>query len=153
MQESYNDSAENIVKELRATFREKAFELLAELESSLLELEKNPGDKEQIGRAFRAMHTIKGSWGACAFHEIVAFTHDLETLFDKVRSGKINATHEIIDLTLQARDQIKAMLNAYYVGGSVDEAKGALILSSFKRLLAGTAGSIAGSMTLLVTAI
>jgi len=97
MQESYNDSAENIVKELRATFREKAFELLAELESSLLELEKNPGDKEQIGRAFRAMHTIKGSWGACAFHEIVAFTHDLETLFDKVRSGKINATHEIID--------------------------------------------------------
>jgi two-component system chemotaxis sensor kinase CheA len=74
----------------------------------------------------------------------VAVTHDLETLFDKVRSGKINATHEIIDLTLQARDQIKAMLNlnAYYVGGAVDEAKGALILSSFKRLLAGTAGSM-----------
>lgn len=29
------DSPENIIKELRATFREEAYELLAELESSL----------------------------------------------------------------------------------------------------------------------
>src|SRR5574341_1622968 len=60
MQDACYDSPENIVKELRATFREEAYELLAELESALLELEKNPDDKEQIGRAFRAMHTIKG---------------------------------------------------------------------------------------------
>jgi len=88
-QDCFDDSAENIVKELRATFREEAYELLAELESALLELEKNPGDQEQIGRAFRAMHTIKGSGGACEFVDIVAFTHDLETLFDKVRSGRV----------------------------------------------------------------
>ena len=54
---------ENIVEKLRETFREEAYELLAELESALLELEKNPGDMEQIGRVFRAMHTIKGSGG------------------------------------------------------------------------------------------
>ncbi len=136
------DSPENMVKELRATFREEAYELLVELENSLLELEKNPADKEQIGRVFRAMHTIKGSGGACEFREIVAFTHELETIFDKVRSGKLNATHEIIDLTLQARDQIKAMLNAYYLGGSVDEARGASILSSFKKIVAETAVSM-----------
>ena len=94
------DSTENIIKELRSTFREEAYELLAELESALLELEKTPDDKEQIGRAFRAMHTIKGSGGACEFHDIVTFTHDLETIFDKVRSGKARATREIINLIL-----------------------------------------------------
>ena len=141
-QEGYYDSAENIIKELRATFREEASELLAELESSLLELEKKPDDKEQIGRVFRAMHTIKGSGGACEFREIAAFVHEIESIYDKIRSGKVNATPEIINLTLQARDQIKAMLNAYYLGGSVDEAKGACILASFKKLLAESAANI-----------
>jgi two-component system chemotaxis sensor kinase CheA len=135
-QEGYYDSAENIIKELRATFREEASELLVELESSLLELEKKPDDKEQIGRVFRAMHTIKGSGGACEFREVAAFVHEIESIYDKIRSGKVNATPEIINLTLQARDQIKAMLNTYYLGGSIDEAKGASILASFKKLLA-----------------
>lgn len=42
-------------------YKEEAYELLAELESSLLELEETPDNKELIGRVFRAMHTIKGS--------------------------------------------------------------------------------------------
>jgi two-component system chemotaxis sensor kinase CheA len=133
------DSTENIIRELRATFREEAYELLVELESALLELEKNPDDKEQIGRAFRAMHTIKGSGGACEFHDIVSFTHDLETMFDKVRSGKVAATREIINHILLARDHIKSMLNAYYQGGSADETKGKEIIASFKELMSQTA--------------
>jgi two-component system chemotaxis sensor kinase CheA len=141
------DSPENIIKELQATFREEAYELLVELENSLLELEKNPDDKEQIGRVFRAMHTIKGSGGACEFRDIVAFVHELESIYDKIRNGKEKATHEIIDLTLHARDQIKAMLNAYYLGSSVDEAKGASIISSFKKLLAEAAVSITAVST------
>ncbi len=133
-------SAETMVHALRVTFREEAYELLAELESSLLELEKAPDNMEQIGRAFRAMHTIKGSGGACEFREIVAFTHELETIFDRVRSGKANATHEIINLTLQACDQIESLFDHYYKGGSVDESKTASIVASF-RALAPEAGT------------
>jgi len=128
-------SPDQIVKELQATFKEEAYELLAELESALLELEKTPGDKEQIGRAFRAMHTIKGSGGACEFHDVVAFTHDLETVFDKIRNGKAVASKEIIDLTLRARDQIKSMLDRYYGGGTLDEARSAEILASLRELV------------------
>ncbi|MGE5174258.1 MAG: Hpt domain-containing protein [Betaproteobacteria bacterium] len=124
-------SADQIVKGLRATFREEAYELLAELESALLELEKKPDDKDQIGRAFRAMHTVKGSGGACEFHDIVAFTHELETIFDKIRNGKASVTKEIIDLALFAQDRIKAMLDCYYRDGSVDETKRAGIPASF----------------------
>ena len=42
-------------------YREETLELLAELESSMLELEESPDDAELIDRVFRAMHTIKGS--------------------------------------------------------------------------------------------
>src|SRR5574341_397372 len=45
----------------------------------------------------RAMHTIKGSGGACELQNISAFTHELETFFDKVRKGKVAVTKEIID--------------------------------------------------------
>ena len=44
------------------------------------------------------------------FDDIVRFTHDLETAFDKLRNGRFTATPELIKLTLAAGDQIKAML-------------------------------------------
>ena len=81
------DSPEGIIEKLRQTFKEEAYELLAELEAALLELEKAPQDQELISRVFRAMHTIKGSSAACEFTDIAAFTHELETFFDLVRKG------------------------------------------------------------------
>ncbi len=138
----FDESSDKIVHDLRATFREEAYELLAELENALLELEKDPADSQQISRVFRAMHTIKGSGGACEFHEISSFTHEMETILDKVRSGKMKATREIINLTLQARDVIEAMFNVYYKGGTYDPASAGEILAAFKDLLPGPAVSM-----------
>src|SRR5512140_2012208 len=106
------EEMEDIVGKLRETFREEAYELLVELEAGLLELEHNPGDMEQVGRVFRAMHTIKGSGATCEFHNIATFTHELETAFDKVRKGKMAATKELIDLALTARDFIQSLFDS-----------------------------------------
>jgi chemotaxis protein histidine kinase CheA len=124
---------ENIIRELRKTFKDEAYELLAELESSLLALEKDPCDQELINRVFRTMHTIKGSGATCELTEIVAFTHELETFFELVRKGKISITKEIIDLTLTARDQIKALFDAHYFTGTADAKKTQEIVSSFQQ--------------------
>ncbi len=132
------DSAEYMAARLRELFREEAYELIAELESAVLEIEKAPGDREQIGRVFRAMHTIKGSGGACGLDDIVSFTHEIETFYDLVRQGKISLDRESIDLTLAARDQIKAMLDTCYYEGTTDEAKGRRIIEAFKNSIAGT---------------
>ena len=132
-----NFAPDQIMQELRAMFREEACKLLTELGAALLEIEKRSDDKEQIERAFHAMHTITGSGGACEFHDIVDFTRQLETIFAKIRSGKARANRDIVDLTLSARDQIKAMLDRYYHGGSVDESRAADILASLKDLVQG----------------
>ncbi|MBT8763882.1 chemotaxis protein CheA [Desulfohalobiaceae bacterium Ax17] len=94
----------------RQAFREEALELLEELESSLLELEEDPDNEELINRVFRAMHTIKGSGAMFGFDDISKFTHELETVFDQVREGKIKVGKDLLDLTLKARDLILAML-------------------------------------------
>jgi two-component system chemotaxis sensor kinase CheA len=129
------ETPEKIVEKLRLTFKDESYELLAELEAALLELEKAPQDQELIGRVFRAMHTIKGSSAACELPDVVAFTHELETFFDLVRKKKLSVTKGVIDLTLSARDQIHSLFDSYYIGGTVDHAKGQAIIGSFKALI------------------
>ncbi len=94
----------------KTSFREEAREILTELESALLELHENRGDAELIGRIFRGLHTIKGSGAMFGFERLAAFTHDLETAFDQVRTGRLEVSAELIDLTLEALDQIAVMV-------------------------------------------
>jgi len=124
---------EDIIIKLRETFREEAYDLAAELEAALLELENAPRDQELIGRVFRAFHTIKGSGAVCELKDISAFTHELETFFEKVRKGEIDATKEIIALILSAHDQIKAMFDECFFGRAVDKAKTLDILTAIKK--------------------
>src|SRR5579863_6885953 len=97
-------------EQFKQSFREEAREILAELESALLELNEGCGDTpEVVSRIFRGLHTIKGSGSMFGFERMAAFTHDLETAFDMVRSGRLEICPELIDLTLAALDQISAM--------------------------------------------
>ncbi|MBI9091727.1 MAG: chemotaxis protein CheA [Desulfobacterium sp.] len=111
-------------------FKEEAYELLTELETSLLELEENPHDMEQIGRVFRAMHTIKGSGGMFGFDAIADFTHNVETVFDMVRGGELQVTKDLVNLTLSARDHIKTLLD-----GEGDKDLETQIIASLQALL------------------
>lgn len=102
----------------RQAFLEEANELLAELETALLELEETPDDSELVDRVFRAMHTVKGSGAMFGFDDVAHFTHDVETVFDMVREGKVPVTKELLDLTLRARDHILELLEDGSVAGS-----------------------------------
>ena len=124
-----------MMEEAVATYREEAGELLAELETSLLELEETPDDQDLINRVFRAMHTIKGSGAMFGFDEIAAFTHEVETVFDMVRNGKMTVTKRLLDLTLKSRDHISALLEASSGAGEVDRSQGDEIIASLRQLL------------------
>jgi two-component system chemotaxis sensor kinase CheA len=98
--------------QFKQAFREEGREVLVDLESALLELNDNRADQELVGRVFRALHTLKGSGAMFGFEDMATFTHNLETAFDEVRNGRLAISSELIDLTLSALDQIRAMLEA-----------------------------------------
>jgi two-component system chemotaxis sensor kinase CheA len=123
-----------MMEEAIATYREEAGELLAELETSLLDLEETPDDSDLITRVFRAMHTIKGSGAMFGFDEIAAFTHEVETVFDMVRNGKMTVTKRLLDLTLKSRDHILYLLNMP-VGEDVDRSAGDEIIAGLRQLV------------------
>jgi two-component system, chemotaxis family, sensor kinase CheA len=111
-------SMANNADQFKQSFREEAREILVDLEAALLELNENTGDGELVGRVFRGLHTIKGSGSMFGFEELAAFTHNLETAFDEVRNGRLEINSDLIDLTLAALDQIRAMLEEG-AGGAV----------------------------------
>lgn len=114
-------------------FREEAYELLAELETALLELEERPDDMEVVGQIFRAMHTIKGSGAMFGFNDISNFTHEVETVYDLVRNGCIDANKALVEISLQARDHIEELLNACCSGTPVDQEKSAELVAKFQQ--------------------
>lgn len=92
------------------TFRQEAAEHLMDLEEALLEMEEHPGDEEPVGKAFRAMHTLKGAGGMFGYHALSDFTHHLETAFDKVRNGQYPVSQELISVVLDSKDHIEELL-------------------------------------------
>jgi two-component system chemotaxis sensor kinase CheA len=118
----------------KETYREEAYELLAELENSLLALEEAPADMELIGRVFRALHTIKGSGAMFGFDDIAGFTHEVETVFDQVRNGKMDVTKTLVDLTLAAQDVIRGMLDGSEGEGTTDATEARRIIESLRQL-------------------
>lgn len=102
-----NDDA--ILAASRGAFLEEAAQMLSELEEALLSLTDGPSI-ETVNAAFRAAHTIKGSAGLFGFDRVVAFTHEVEALLDRMRSGKQPIEAGAINLLLACRDQIDLLL-------------------------------------------
>lgn len=122
-----------MIEDFKQAFREEARDILGELESSLLELNNNPSDSEIVGKAFRALHTLKGSGAMFGFEKLARFSHRLENAFDEVRNGRLTVTSELINLSLSALDEIKAMLNEVE-GSEISSAGADEIVGRLERL-------------------
>jgi two-component system chemotaxis sensor kinase CheA len=116
----------------RAAYIEEARDLLADLEASLLELENNPGDLDLLHKIFRALHTVKGSGAMFGFDDIAAFTHDVETIFDRVRNGELGVNRRLLDLSFRACDHIRLLLEAPADEQGQAAAAGSDILEGFR---------------------
>ncbi|SHO53385.1 chemotaxis protein CheA [Desulfopila aestuarii] len=122
----------------RAVFLVEATEILEQLEESLLELEESPDNSELVGSVFRALHTIKGSGAMFGFDRVSLFTHEVETVFDEVRSGKMEVSRELIDLTLTSRDIIRGMLDSDQGEDTALDEEAQRVVTSLKKLSSPT---------------
>ena len=104
----------------RGIFFTEARQLLAEVESHVLQLEQNPHDTEVLNAAFRAAHTIKGSAGVFGLMVITHFVHDLETVLDRVRNAEIGFDANMSTLVLECRDHISELVDCIEAGGSAE---------------------------------
>lgn len=121
-----------------ATFLQEAAEQLALIEEIILEVEENPHDAESINRLFRVFHTIKGSGSMFGFDKVAEFTHHVETILDKVRTGLIPISKELVNVILASKDQISNMLKGDDAAGELAQS-GAELISRLNALESGDA--------------
>lgn len=55
-------------------------------------LEQEPENKDTINEIFRAAHSLKGMAGTMGFKRMQHLTHDMENVFQEVRSDKLKLT-------------------------------------------------------------
>jgi two-component system chemotaxis sensor kinase CheA len=105
-----NDNS--FIAEALPAFISEAREQTEALEHLLLQLEDAPDSRELLDALFRCAHTVKGSAGIFGLDRVVAFTHHVETLLDRLREGQATLTPELGTLLLQSNDQIRSLVAA-----------------------------------------
>lgn len=91
-------------------FIEEATDNINDLENALLELDRNPENKEIIEQIFRALHSLKGGGAMFGFDTISTITHELEEIYDDIRKGKKEISDDITSLTLETVDHLRSLL-------------------------------------------
>jgi two-component system chemotaxis sensor kinase CheA len=104
------DQDASFIAEALPAFISEAQEQVASIEQLLLELEDDPGDRDRLDALFRCAHTVKGSAGIFGLDRVVAFTHHVETLLDRVREGRLGLTPSLSTLLLKCNDEIRALV-------------------------------------------
>ncbi len=117
-----------VKEEYRQIFLEESQDQIQEWEESLLALEKNPRDTEQIDTMFRAIHTLKGSSGFVGFKELQGMAHDLESALQNVRDEGVELTGEMMEVFFEGHDISLRMIEAFSLdepfGEEIDEFMG-----------------------------
>lgn len=111
-----------MIEQAIAAFVQEARDILGDLEGQLLQLENDPSPA-QVDAIFRGLHTIKGSGSMFGYTALARFTHHFENAYEKVRSGSLPIDSKLIDLSLQAADQMSGFLE---LGGDGPEAEALL---------------------------
>ena len=91
-------------------FIDESSEHLQSLSDCIMTLEKEPDNKDTINEVFRAAHSLKGMAGTMGFKRMQHLTHDMENVFQEVRSDKISVDSAMIDLLFKCLDALDQYL-------------------------------------------
>ena len=100
---------------MNEVFREfllETHESLAQLDLDLVTLEKEPKESETLARAFRTLHTVKGTAGFLGFAKLQAVGHASESLLSRLRGGELVFNADIATTLLGVVDAIRQMLTS-----------------------------------------
>lgn len=126
--------------EILQDFLTESAELLEALESDLVGLEETPDNTDLINRAFRALHTIKGSASFLALTNLVRIAHAAEGALNAARNHTVQIDREMMDSLLHAVDLVKIQIGQLREGAELSAPREDLV-ASLLRYAEGKAGS------------
>lgn len=119
-------------------FLAEAGDMLEDVDSKLMDLERTPGDAALLNCVFRGFHTIKGGAGFLEATPLVDLCHRTESLFDRLRGGQLELSATLLDLILAATGEVRRMFGEMASRVFPTPAPGSLLASLDLALDGGT---------------
>lgn len=91
-------------------FIDETKEHLQTLSDQLMILEQEPENMDTINEIFRAAHSLKGMAGTMGFKRMQRLTHDMENVFQEIRSENMTVQPELVDVLFRGLDALEGYL-------------------------------------------
>ncbi len=131
--------------EILQDYSSEARELLDEMDTSLIRLEKEGGSPEILNNIFRAVHCIKGSAEYIGLERSSTLTHGIENLLDRLREGLAELRPDIVDFLFRAKDVISTLISEV-AKDHEEQSEISGVMSELESLLAGPSVSSSDSL-------
>lgn len=122
------------VDEIVGEFLVESHENLDQLDRDLVQLERDPSDRQCLASIFRTIHTIKGTSGFLGFGRLEALTHVGESLLSRLRDGKLALDAEMTSALLAMVDAIRSILASIESSGEEGERDDQDLIETLTRL-------------------
>lgn len=113
------------------TFIEEAKIHVETVENTLVNMDLDMIDTDEVNAIFRAVHSLKGTAGFFNLNKIVELSHCMENLFGDICSEKIQLDGEMVDILLLANDCLKVMVDDVLNSESIEIADHVKKISCF----------------------
>ena len=96
---------------LLSDFITETTEHLEEMDTCLLQLEKNRNDRDALDNVFRTAHSIKGNAEYIGISGMSSLSHNLENLLEIMRQNPDQLQVEVIEILFKVKDRLAKLLS------------------------------------------
>lgn len=122
-------------------FIDETREHLQSLNDQLLILESEPDNSDTINEIFRAAHSLKGMAGTMGFKRMQRLTHDMENVFQEIRSGNMTVQAELVDVLFKGLDALEGYLSNILDSGDEGTEDNQPIIDALDRITKNATGA------------
>ena len=123
--------------DLLGEFITETSESINEVDSQLVEFEKDPQNEAILGNIFRLVHTVKGTCGFLGLPRLESVAHAGENVLDKYRDKALKVTPEGVSLVLKCIDTIRGLVEQLAENGSEPDGNDAELIAQLNALASG----------------
>jgi len=123
--------------QFKKTYFEECAELLDAAATHLAQIADGNYSTETLHAVFRAVHSIKGGAGAFGFTRLVNFSHELETVLDRLREGLLSPTPELVAILQRGTDVLADIVTAAQTETEVEDHFGEDVILALDELMNG----------------
>ena len=127
-------------------FIDETKEHLQTLSDQFMVIEQEPENMDAVNEIFRAAHSLKGMAGTMGFKRMQRLTHDMENVFQEIRSENMKVSPELVDVLFRGLDALEAYLAEVLETATEGEEDNEEICNTLNSIAAKATGKDTGSV-------